>query len=142
MIRRLLLPIILLATFVTLFAATESLEQLKARVTSAKAQDQPKIYVKIAELELDNLNAAFNGGDTQKGQTSLQDLTSACLSAAQTSVSTRKHMKQTEIALRKVADRLDQIRKGVEFDDRPPLEAANDRIEQARTELLNAMFKK
>jgi hypothetical protein len=142
MTKRLLLLLIVFATCATMFAKNESLEQLKARVASASAQDQPKIYVRIAELELDNLNAAFNGGDAQKGQTALQDLTSACLSAAQTSVTTRKHMKQTEIALRKVSDRLDQIRKGVEFESRPPFEAANSRIEQARTELLNAMFKK
>lgn len=142
MFKRLVIVAVLFACCATLLAREESLEQLKAQVTSAKPDDQPKIYVKIAELELKNVNTAFDGGDTQAGQVKLQDLTAACENAAKTSMATRKHMKQTEIALRKVSDRLEEIRKAVEFESRPPLQTAAERVEKARSDLLDAMFKK
>jgi hypothetical protein len=134
--------LILLAACVPLFAAEESLEQLKARAPTARIEEQPKIYVRIAELELKNVDSTLGQGDIQKEQAAMQDLATACENAAKTSVTTRKHMKQTEIALRKVSERVEQFRKSVEFESRPPIKAAIDRIEQARSDLLNAMFKK
>jgi len=142
MIRRVLLLFALVATCTAMFAASESLDQLKARAASAKPQDQPKIYVQIAKLELKNVEQLYKDGNAEQGPAALGDLASACVNAAQSAVSTRKHLKKTEIELRKISDRLQQMRTSVDFDSRPPFEAAVDRIEHSRTDLLNAMFKK
>ena len=51
-------------------------------------------------------------------------------------------MKQTEIAMRKMSRRLEAIRKTLEVDDRPPVGEAIQKLESARSELLNRMFRK
>lgn len=124
------------------FAAEESLDKLKARVTGAKPQEQPKLYAKIVDLEMKEVSRLFDSGDSSNAQQMLSTLTDDCEKGAQASVSTRKHMKQMEISLRKISEHLDQVRKSVDFESRPPVQSAIDRIEQARNRLLTAMFSK
>jgi hypothetical protein len=124
------------------FAAEHSLQELKDEAARAKPNDQPKLYVKIAEIEMKDLDALYGGGDIEKAPALLSDLATDCEKAARTATSTRKHMKNTEIALRKIGSRLEALGRSLAFDDRPPIKQAEDRIEQARTALLNAMFSK
>ncbi len=123
-------------------ASQRSLEELKAEVAKANPKDQPKLYVEIAELELKTVEALYSEADAEKGQQALEQLTADCEAAAKASKTTRKHMKQTEISLRKIGERLNDVQRSAAFDDRPPIKAALDRIEQARTTLLDAMFSK
>lgn len=133
---------ILLALCGMMFAAEHSLQQLKEQVAKARPEDKPKLYVEIAEIELKDVEALYNSGDVEKGQASLADLTADSEQAAQTAKTTRKHMKQTEIALRKIGSQLEALSRSVAFDDRAPIKEAADHIEQARTALLEAMFSK
>lgn len=118
------------------------MQELKAEVAKAKPKDQPKLYIQIADLELKDLETLYNSGDLEKGPAAAAELASDCEKAADTAKTTRKHMKQTEIALRKIESHLDALTRNVAFDDRPPLKEATDRIEKARTALLDAMFAK
>lgn len=133
---------ILLALCGTMFAAERSLQQLKEQVVKARPEDQPKLYIEIAEIELKDLQALYNGGDVEKAPAAVAELATNCENAAQASKTTRKQMKQTEIALRKIESQLEALRKSVAFDDRTPIKEAADRVEQARTALLDAMFTK
>jgi hypothetical protein len=133
---------IFLALCGVMFAAEPSLQQLKTQVATANPKDQPKLYVKIAEIELKNVEALYNGGDIGKAPTAVAELATDCESAAQAAKTTRKHMKRTEIALRKIGSHLEALGRSVAFDDRPPIKQAGDRIEKARSALLDAMFSK
>lgn len=127
---------------VAAFAAQKTLAELKAQVATAKPQDQPKLYAAIASIEMDQADNLFNSGDTQKGQVAVSQTTTDCENAAQAAVDSRKRLKETEIALRKISERMETLSKSVDFESRAPIKAAVDRIEQARNTLLNAMFKK
>lgn len=124
------------------FAATESVEQLRAKAAQAEPKDHPKLYAKIADLEVKEVNRLFDSGDVTSAHALLGTLVEDCEKAAKASVSTGKRMKQTEISLRKISDTLEQIRKSVDFDNRPPVQHAIERIEHARNELLATMFTK
>ena len=52
-----------------------------------------------------------------------------------------KRVKNTEIEFRKMAAKLRDIKRTVNFEDQPPLQAAADRLESLRTDLLTHMFK-
>lgn len=139
---RLAIVALAVAFCVAAFAAERTLAQLKAEVATAKPQDQAKLYAAIAGLEMDQAESLFNSGDVQKGQAAVSDTTLDCENAAKAAVASRKRLKETEISLRKISERMDALAKSAEFENRPPIRAAVDRIDQARNNLLNAMFKK
>lgn len=123
-------------------ASEKTLPQLKAEVETAKQKDQPKLYAAIAELEMEQAEHLFNSGDVQKGHAAISDTTADSENAAKAAIESRKRMKQTEIALRKISERMDDLARSVDFESRGPIKSAVERIEQARSSLLNAMFKK
>jgi response regulator RpfG family c-di-GMP phosphodiesterase len=120
----------------------ESIESLKARADLAQPKDQVELFTRIAERQLDSLDRAYNGGTVREAQAALADVVNYGVKAAKISSETGKRMKQTEIAMRKIAGRLEAIRKTLEVDERPPLADAVQRLETARSELLNRMFRK
>lgn len=120
----------------------ESIEALKARAGQAQPKDQADLFIRIAERQLDALDKAYNGGTVREAQAALADVLTYGVKAAQVSGDTGKRMKQTEIAMRKMSVRLEAIRKTLEVDDRPPLADAVQKIDAARNELLNRMFRK
>jgi hypothetical protein len=62
--------------------------------------------------------------------------------ARDASIRTGKRLKDTEIAMRKMAARLRDIKRSLAFEDQAPVATAVDRLEQMRTELLSHMFGK
>jgi hypothetical protein len=87
------------------------------------------------------LDDAFSAGNTEEAQVALADVIEYGVRAARESTNTGKRMKQTEIALRKIADRLDGIGKSVDVDSRPPVVEGVKKLEAARNDLLFRMFK-
>jgi hypothetical protein len=120
----------------------ESIESLKARADQTKTKDQVELFTRIAERQLDSLDKAYNGGTVREAQAALADVVTYGVKAAKVSGETGKRMKQTEIAMRKISSRLEAIRKTLEVDDRPPVADAVQKLETARSELLNLMFRK
>jgi hypothetical protein len=94
----------------------------------------------IAELQLKAADTAFSAGEAEKGQAAVTDVVSYAERAGEAARSSRKHIKNAEIHIRKIARRLDDIRRTLNFEDRPPVQAAVDRLEHVRTELLARMF--
>ena len=120
----------------------ESIESLKLRADQARPKDQAELFTRIAELQVDALGRAYNGGTVREAQAALADVVTYGVKAAKVSSETGRRMKQTEIAMRKISGRLEAIRKTLDLDDRPPLADAVQKLETARTELLNRMFRK
>jgi hypothetical protein len=118
----------------------ETVEQLKARVETAKPADQVGICLEVAERQLKAADDAFNAGDADKGQSAVTDVVNYAERAGEAARASGKNLKNAEIHIRKIARRLDDIRRTLNFEDRPPLQAAVDRLEHVRTELLARMF--
>jgi hypothetical protein len=140
--RKPLIMVLVLLSASALADKQESVEALKARAEKAHPKEQVELYTKIAERQLEALDKAYNGGAMQQAQAALADVVHYGVKAAQVSSQTGKRMKNTEIAMRKISTRLEAIRRTLDTDDRPPVGDAIQKLEAARTELLNRMFRK
>jgi hypothetical protein len=64
------------------------------------------------------------------------------MKAYQAAAVKRKKIKETEINLRRVSQRLDSIRRTLSVADQAPIKDAIAKVDQARADVLEAMFKK
>ena len=120
----------------------ETLEQLIARAGSARAEDQPHLYIEIARKELEAAEKSYKAGENDAGRKSVGELVSYSGKASDAASQTGKKLKDTEIALRKMSQRLRDLKLGIPYEDQGPVQGAADRLEQMRTELLGRMFGK
>src|SRR4051812_17879281 len=113
--------IVLLLSAVAAQAADkkDTLEQLKTRAETAAGKHEIELATEIAERQLKTTDDAYTAGNIDQAQTALADVVEYGVRAAKEATSTGKRMKQTEIALRKISDRLDAIGKSVDLDSRP-----------------------
>lgn len=130
----------------SLFAAAKDtaplpLDQLKAKAESAPKPKQAELYCELAQRQLESANDIYNTNVDQARELFLESATSAEL-GAQASVESNKKLKQTEIKLRELAKRMSDIRRTWAFEDRAPLDPAIQRVETARSKLLDRMFQK
>ncbi len=138
-----LVTILLTAALSTAGAASnESLESLKARADGAELKKQPELFTKVAQFQLQEFAKASEEGNPEQAEEALQDILEYGIKAAQSSQETGKRMKQTEIAIRKISSRLEDIGRTLSFDKRQPVESAIEKLESARTDLLHHMFRK
>lgn len=135
------IALIVSATLATASDKKDTLEQLKARAESAAGKHEIELSVEIADRQLKATDEAYSAGDVDKAQAALNDVVEYGVRAAKEATNTGKRMKQTEIALRKISDRLDEIGKSVDVDSRPPVKEAIRKLEAARNDLLFRMFK-
>jgi len=118
----------------------ESLEQLIARAESAQPAQQPDLYVQIADRELKVAVEAYKANKPEEGRAALQPLVTYADKAHTAAIQARKRVKHTEIKLRRIAGRLRDLKLNVGMDDQPNVQAAIDKLEIFRTELLQSMF--
>ena len=120
--------------------ATESLPALKARADAAHGGEQAKLCLEYAHRILEDANALFTNGDVDKAQREVAEVVEYGRKAADAASSSGKHLKQTEIDLRKLSKRLHDIAETLAVEDRPPLLKAVEDLEQIRSDLLARMF--
>jgi hypothetical protein len=120
----------------------ESLDQLIARAESARREDRPALYLDIARQKAEAADKLYNAGDAEAGNTALRDVVTLSKKATDASIDTGKKLKNTEIALRKMAEKFRDIKRTVAFEDQAPIQQTIDELEKMRTDLLSAMFGK
>ena len=136
--------IILILVAATVAGAVDkkgTIAELKARFESAKPKDQIELAVVIAERQLAVCQEEFGAGMNDKAQAALEDVQTYGVRAAKLATSTGKRMKKTEIGLRKISDRLEEMAKSLDLELRPPVQEAHKQLEIARNDLLLRMFK-
>jgi len=136
---------ILLAVFLLLALASakskeEPLETLKARAENARLHDQPRLFAAIARREVGEADRFYTAGDIPSARKAVDEVVRYAGRATQAAQKSGKHLKDTEILLRETGRRLDDVRKTVNFEDRPPVEAAVQQVENFRRQLLDQMF--
>jgi hypothetical protein len=122
------------------FARKDTLEELKAKLSSAKLSDQPKLCLEIAQQQLDASEKAYQASQTQQAQSLLQEVVNYSQKAGDAARQSRKHIKKTEIEVRKMSRRLQDLKPTVDLDSRQPVQDAINRLEHIRTQLLMQMF--
>jgi hypothetical protein len=119
----------------------ETIEQLQARAQSAEKNKQPELYVELSRRQMEAANDQYNT-NAEQARTILEEGTKSGEIAAQTSVDTGKHLKKVEIELRKITTRLVNMQRTWAFEDQQAVQVAIQRIDAARTKLLERMFRK
>jgi hypothetical protein len=138
-----LLPLLLvLATGLAIARTEPTLEELKARISSASVADKAKICLEIAEKQLSETDKEYTADNIEKAQTSLTDVVSYSELARDYSIQSHKHQKQTEIAIRSMTRKLNDLLHVVGREEQGPLKDAISHLERVRDDLLVAMFPK
>ncbi|HEU5335535.1 MAG TPA: hypothetical protein VFU27_06205 [Terriglobales bacterium] len=132
--------LVLLACAPAALARHETLEGLKAKLAAAKPSDQPKLCLEIARRQLEAMDKAYQGGQVPQAQTLLHDVVGYAQRAGDAALKSHKHIKKTEIEVRKMSRRLQDLKVTLDVDSRPPVQDAVNRLEHIRSQLLNQMF--
>jgi hypothetical protein len=134
---------VLLANIFLVFAyKTETLQELIAREEAARVEDRPALCTEIAERQLKSADELYTAGKVEEAQAALKDVVSYSEKAHDAAIQSGKKLKNTEIDFRKMAAKLRDIKRSLNFDDQPPVQDAADRLEGLRTDLLSHMFGK
>lgn len=144
-VRATAIPAVVVVTLALCAAAAareESLPQLIARAEAAHLQDRPPLYAEIAERQLRSAGQLYDDGKVDQAQNALKDVVSYSDKASDAASQSGKKLKNTEIALRKMAEQLRNMKRGLEFEDQAPVQDAIEHLENLRTNLLNRMFGK
>ncbi len=143
--RRLMSGWLVLVCAAAVFCAAKdqpSLAELKSRADSAKIQDQPHLYIDVADRQLSTATQQYDTGNSEAAQAAVQDVATYGQKAGDAAIKARKHLKDTEISLRKIVVKLRDLKRVVSFEDRQPIQTAIDILEDMRTQLLSNMFTK
>ena len=140
-------PIIIAAVLLTniflVFAyKTETLQELIAREEAARVEDRPALCTEIAERQLKSADELYTAGKVEEAQAALKDVVSYSEKAHDAAIQSGKKLKNTEIDFRRMAAKLRDIKRSLNFDDQPPVQTAANRLESLRTDLLSHMFGK
>jgi hypothetical protein len=123
-----------------LLAGSELTEQLKAKADAAHGGEQAKLCLEYARQELEDSNSLFTDGQVDKAQAEIRQVVDYSRKGADAASSSGKQLKETEIKLRKLAERMHDIGQSLAFEDRPPVKQAVDEIEQIRSDLMVKMW--
>lgn len=143
--RKLLEMATLLAALSTVslgFRKELTLEELKARAETAKPDERATLCVQIAERQVENADKFYTEGKLEDAQAAIRDVVGYSQKAVDAASQTGHKLKNTEIALRKMAHRLNDIKRTLAFENQATVQDAAETLEKFRTEVLNRMFGK
>jgi uncharacterized protein YccT (UPF0319 family) len=139
--RKLSIAIPLLLSVTIAFAGgPETLDKLKQRAEAAKPENQPKLSLQVAERQQLAADEAYRKGNIEEGQAAIEDVARYAEKAGAAAIASHKHLKETEIKLRDLARKLEELSQTLTLEDREPVQAAMQRLEKVRDGLLQTMF--
>jgi len=121
-------------------AGAPTAAELKARADAAHGGQRAKLCLEYARMELEDSNALFTKGEVDKAQAGIREVVEYSRKGANAASSSGKQLKETEIRLRKLAERMHDIGESLAFEDRPPVRQAIDQIQQIRSDLMVRMW--
>jgi hypothetical protein len=134
--------VLLWISFLAFAYKTETLQELIARAGSARVEDQPALYLEIAERQLKSGDELYTSGKVDDARAAVKDVVTYSEKAHDSAIQSGKKLKNAEISFRKMAAKLRDIKRSLNFDDQAPVQAAAERLEALRTDLLSHMFGK
>src|SRR5438105_14418674 len=98
--------------------------------------------MRMAEQQGKAADKQYQEGNKEAGNSDLANAVIYYGKASDASARTGKKIKDTEIALRKIAEKFRDLKRSLPFEDQAPVQQAIDRLEKMRTDLLSTMFGK
>lgn len=121
-------------------AADQSVEALKAKVANAPDKDRVEISLHIAEQQLGNADTFYKQGRASEGQAAIDDVVAYSEKARDSAIAAKTRSKNVEIATRKMAAKLRDLKHALAYEDQAPVDQAILRLENIRTAMLQEMF--
>jgi hypothetical protein len=121
-------------------ASEETVDSLKSRLPNASTEDRAEISIRIAQLQLRAADKLYTEGHVAEALAAVDDIVAYSQKASDSAIESKKHLKNIEIAMRKMAAKLRDIKRTLAFEDQPPVDQAAHRLEDIRTTLLKEMF--
>lgn len=121
-------------------AAQKSVEQIKSEAAAASGGQQARLYAELAQRLADVASEQFAQNDIAKGQATVQEILDYAAKAHDIALDTRSKMKEVEIHLRQTQRHLENLKRTLVTEDRPPLDAAEKTLAGYRQELMDVMF--
>lgn len=122
--------------------AEPTVDELKARVSSANVGEKAKLCNQIAEKQLVETDKLYSADDIEKAQAALTDVVAYSEMARDYSIQSHKHEKQLEISVRAMTRKLNDIVHTLGREDQAPLKIAIEHLQKVRDDLLVSMFPK
>jgi hypothetical protein len=119
-----------------------TVEELKARVANANVADRPAICLHISERQLEAAAKFYEDGESEKAQAALTDVVAFAELDRDYAIQSHKHEKQSEIAIRKMVRKLNDLKHAITRDEQGQVQNTVERLERIRDDLLAAMFPK
>ena len=120
----------------------EPLDRLRGRSAASAGGERAKLFSELARRQMEMANDQFTAGAVEEGHKLVQQSLGDAETAVEAARTSGKRLKETEIELRRLARRTEDIRRSLNFEDRPVLAKAVERLEDLRRKLLEKMFKK
>ena len=141
--RRLTLAALMALAAALSFAYEEvPVSEQAAQADAAPLVRQAELHIKIAERQMKEADRLYTGGKMDEAAAAVRDVVTYSEKATDAAVRSGKRLKNTEINIRKLSKRLNDIQRTLSYDDQGPVKTATDRLEELRTQLLNRMFSK
>ncbi|MBZ5574153.1 MAG: hypothetical protein LAO09_19990 [Acidobacteriia bacterium] len=140
--RATVLALLLVSSLAVFASKEETVQELVARAETARPDDRPALYVEAAQRQLKATDDLYTQGKTEEARATVGDVITYSEKAQNAALQSGKKLKQTEIALRKMAARLRDIQRSLSYEDQAPVQAAAERLENLRTGLQQRMFGK
>ncbi|MGB8012768.1 MAG: hypothetical protein WCF68_14230 [Terriglobales bacterium] len=142
--RRLTISIFLITFGLVLCAAAkdESVDELKLRFEKARPEDRSELGIRIAQQQLRNADKLYNDGKTVEARAAVEDIVTYSEKSRDAALQVKKRLKNVEIDVRKMAEKLHDIKHNLFYEDQPLVEQAIRRLEDVRSSLLKEMFAK
>ncbi len=111
------------------------------RAQTARIQQQPPLYLELAERQIKSAERLYATDKLEEAPVEIHEAVIFADKASEAATRSGKHLKDTEITLRKMADKLRSMERPLTLVDQAPLKTAADHFETLRTNLLSHMFK-
>lgn len=121
-------------------AGNDPLDVLKTKADAAHGGERAKLCLEYARLELESANSLFNDGQVDKAQAQIHEVVAYAQKGVEAATASGKQLKETEIKLRKLAERMHDIAESLAFEDRQPVREAVDQLQQLRSDLMVRMW--
>lgn len=118
----------------------DSLEQLIARAGSATGSQQADLCLEIADRESKLAVDAYKSSNLEDGHKAIEQTVTYADKAHANVLNSGKKLPHTEIKIRRIVSRFRDLKQNVDADEQSAVQAAVDKLETFRTDLLKSMF--
>lgn len=131
---------LLLISVAAVVAQDEPLGKVQRLADTAQGGDCARYCLEASRQMADMSDRLYTDGKVDEAEQMMRQAGDYAERGTHCSIQSRKHEKDTEIALRKLSMRMSAISRTLASEDRPVVDAEMQRVDKLRFSVLSAMF--